>query len=99
MSVRQTANSHSNTPSGNKNDDNNNHTTLRIILNPLKVKHLWNQIHVQVMILNKILCKLQNFLIVRYNSAQKPRPSVELQKQLFETFSLERTDTEKERLR
>ena len=41
-------------------------TTLRIMLNLFKVKNLWNQMQVQLILHNKFLCKSQNHFLLRY---------------------------------
>ena len=44
-------------------------STPRLKLNLFKVKHLWNQIRIRLILQNKILCKSQNSLLRRYLQA------------------------------
>ena len=95
MSNRQAANSNSITPSKNKYDGNNNPSEK----NPFKGIYLWNQIQIQLIILNKIFCKSQNLPILRFFLDRDTNPSVELQQQISEASSSEQIQTENECLR
>ena len=71
-------------------------TKLKITLELLKIKDLWNQKHIKLKIHNKIHRKLI-FFSSEILAEQEPYPFLETQQGLAKFFSLELTQAEKER--